>query len=153
MTTTVCPRTVSSRPPSRLARSSAVVARLIWTMPTRQVSSRARGLRSDAITSPETPSGRLVTSVGVPAARRAAQPSRTASGVRLSASTSITSTAVADSGTHFSQSRGGPAAAYGSRYVFAQIDQSTFVTRLRANYTIGPDLTLELYGEPFAASG
>ena len=48
---------------------------------------------------------------------------------------------------------GGPAAAYGSRYVFAQIDQSTFVTQLRANYTIGPDLTLELYGEPFAASG
>jgi hypothetical protein len=41
----------------------------------------------------------------------------------------------------------------GSRYVFAQIDQSTFVTQLRANYTIGPDLTLELYGEPFAASG
>ncbi len=48
---------------------------------------------------------------------------------------------------------GGPAATYGSRYVFAQIDQSTFLMRLRANYTIGPDLTLELYGEPFAASG
>ena len=48
---------------------------------------------------------------------------------------------------------GGPAATYGSRYVFAQIDQSTFVMQLRANYTIGPDLTLELYGEPFAASG
>jgi len=48
---------------------------------------------------------------------------------------------------------GGPAAAYGSRYVFAQIDQSTFLMQLRANYTIGPDLTLELYGEPFGASG
>jgi len=48
---------------------------------------------------------------------------------------------------------GGPAATYGSRYVFAKIDQSTFVTQLRANYTIGPDLTLQLYGEPFAASG
>lgn len=48
---------------------------------------------------------------------------------------------------------GGPAATYGSRYVFAQIDQSTFLMQLRANYTIGPDLTLELYGEPFAASG
>ncbi len=48
---------------------------------------------------------------------------------------------------------GGPAATYGSRYVFARIDQSTFLMQLRANYTIGPDLTLELYGEPFAASG
>lgn len=47
----------------------------------------------------------------------------------------------------------GPAATYGSRYVFARIDQSTFSLRLRANYTLGPDLTLELYGEPFAASG
>jgi hypothetical protein len=47
----------------------------------------------------------------------------------------------------------GPAATYGSRYTFARIDQSTFLLQLRANYTIGPDLTLELYGEPFAASG
>jgi len=47
----------------------------------------------------------------------------------------------------------GPPATYGSRYVFARIDQSTFVLQLRANYTIGPDLSLELYGEPFAASG
>ncbi len=47
----------------------------------------------------------------------------------------------------------GPAATYGSRYVFARIDQSTFLMQLRANYTIAPDLTFELYGEPFAASG
>ncbi|HYT64377.1 MAG TPA: DUF5916 domain-containing protein [Gemmatimonadales bacterium] len=47
----------------------------------------------------------------------------------------------------------GPAATYRSRYVFAQIDQPTFLMELRANYTIGPDLTLELYGEPFAANG
>lgn len=39
------------------------------------------------------------------------------------------------------------------RYVFAPIDQSTFSLQLRANYTITPDLTLEMYGEPFAASG
>lgn len=48
---------------------------------------------------------------------------------------------------------GGPPETYGSRYVFARIDQSTFLIQLRANYTIGPDLTLEFYGEPFAASG
>jgi hypothetical protein len=48
---------------------------------------------------------------------------------------------------------GGPSAAYGSRYVFARIDQPTFILQLRANYTIAPDLTLEVYGEPFAAAG
>ena len=48
---------------------------------------------------------------------------------------------------------GGPAATYGSRYVFARIDQPTFILQLRANYTIAPDLTLEVYGEPFAAAG
>jgi hypothetical protein len=48
---------------------------------------------------------------------------------------------------------GGGPATYGSRYVFSWIDQSTFLMQLRANYTLGPELTLELYGEPFAASG
>jgi hypothetical protein len=48
---------------------------------------------------------------------------------------------------------GGGAGTFGTRYIFARIDQSTFLIQLRANYTIGPDLTLELYGEPFAASG
>ncbi len=48
---------------------------------------------------------------------------------------------------------GGSPATYNSRYVFGRIDQSTFSLQLRANYTIGPDLTFELYGEPFAASG
>ena len=38
---------------------------------------------------------------------------------------------------------GGPAATYGSRYVFARVDQPTFILQLRANYTIAPDLTLE----------
>ena len=47
----------------------------------------------------------------------------------------------------------GPAATYGSRYVFATVDQSTFLMQIRANYTLTPDLTLELYAEPFAASG
>lgn len=47
----------------------------------------------------------------------------------------------------------GPVATYGGRYVFAVADQSTFVMQIRANYTVTPDLTLELYAEPFAASG
>ena len=48
---------------------------------------------------------------------------------------------------------GGPAAAFGRRYVFAHIDQSEYSTRLRMNYTFKPDLTLDFYGEPFSASG
>src|SRR5207245_11068623 len=38
-------------------------------------------------------------------------------------------------------------------YVFAPFTQCTFMLQLRCNYTFGPDLTPELYGEPFAASG
>ena len=48
---------------------------------------------------------------------------------------------------------GGSVATYGTRYLFSFIDQSTFLLQLRANYTIAPELTLELYAEPFAASG
>ena len=48
---------------------------------------------------------------------------------------------------------GGPAATYGGRYVFARVDRSTYSTEIRLNYTFKPDLTLDVYGEPFAASG
>jgi hypothetical protein len=47
---------------------------------------------------------------------------------------------------------GGPAT-FGSRYVFSQIDQSQLSTPIRLNYTFTPDLTIEVYAEPFAASG
>lgn len=48
---------------------------------------------------------------------------------------------------------GGGAATFGRRYVFGRIDRSTYSTELRMNYTFKPDLTLDFYGEPFAASG
>jgi hypothetical protein len=48
---------------------------------------------------------------------------------------------------------GGPGATFGSRYVFARIDQSEYSTQFRMNYTFKPDLTLDFYGEPFSASG
>jgi hypothetical protein len=48
---------------------------------------------------------------------------------------------------------GGPIATFGSRYVFAHIDRATYSTEFRMNYTFKPDLTLDFYGEPFAASG
>jgi hypothetical protein len=48
---------------------------------------------------------------------------------------------------------GGRPATYGSRYVFGHIDRSTYSTQVRLNYTFKPDLNLDFYGEPFAASG
>jgi len=48
---------------------------------------------------------------------------------------------------------GGPAATFGSRYVFAAVDQSVLSVQFRLNYTFTPDLTLEAYAEPFTASG
>ena len=48
---------------------------------------------------------------------------------------------------------GGPPATFGARYVFASVDRSEIVARIRLNYAIGPDLTLESYLEPFASSG
>jgi hypothetical protein len=48
---------------------------------------------------------------------------------------------------------GGGPATFGSRYVFAHIDRSTYSTQFRWTYVFKPDLTLDFYGEPFAASG
>jgi hypothetical protein len=48
---------------------------------------------------------------------------------------------------------GGREATFGSRYIFGHIDRSTYSTQLRMNYTFKPDLNLDFYGEPFAASG
>jgi hypothetical protein len=48
---------------------------------------------------------------------------------------------------------GGGTATYGSRYIFGTVDRSTYSTQVRLNYTFKPDLTLDFYGEPFAASG
>ncbi|MGE0441783.1 MAG: DUF5916 domain-containing protein [Gemmatimonadales bacterium] len=47
----------------------------------------------------------------------------------------------------------GPAATFGRRYVFGSIRRSTLVAQTRINYTFSPNLTLEAYAEPFAASG
>jgi hypothetical protein len=47
----------------------------------------------------------------------------------------------------------GRADTYGSRYVFGFIDRSTVSTRFRMGYTVKPDMNLDVYAEPFAASG
>jgi len=48
---------------------------------------------------------------------------------------------------------GGRPATYGRRYVFATVDQRTLLTQFRASLVLKPDLTLDVYAEPFAASG
>jgi hypothetical protein len=48
---------------------------------------------------------------------------------------------------------GGRPETYGQRYIFGFIDRTTLSTQVRLNYTFRPDLTLDLYAEPFAASG
>lgn len=48
---------------------------------------------------------------------------------------------------------GGPAATFGARYVFSRLDRSTLAAQVRLNHAFTPDLSLEIYAEPFAASG
>lgn len=48
---------------------------------------------------------------------------------------------------------GGPAATFDRRYLFAYVDRREVAARIRLNYTFTPDLSLETYVEPFAASG
>lgn len=47
----------------------------------------------------------------------------------------------------------GGAATFGGRYIFGAIDQTVIATELRLNYALSPDLTIEGYVQPFAASG
>lgn len=48
---------------------------------------------------------------------------------------------------------GGRPEVYGNRYIFAEISRSSLSSQFRVNYAFNPDLTLEAYAEPFAASG
>ena len=48
---------------------------------------------------------------------------------------------------------GGRPDTYNSRYVFAFIDRSTMSMEYRLGLTLRPDLNLDIYAEPFAASG
>ena len=48
---------------------------------------------------------------------------------------------------------GGESDTYGKRYVFSSIDRSTLSLQTRVNYAFSPDLTVEMYAEPFVASG
>ncbi len=52
-----------------------------------------------------------------------------------------------------SDQSGGPALTYGKRYAFSKIEASAVRLQLRLNYFFTPDLSLEVYAEPFSASG
>ncbi|MEO8294038.1 MAG: DUF5916 domain-containing protein [Gemmatimonadota bacterium] len=54
---------------------------------------------------------------------------------------------------YITQRAGGPAETFGTRYIFGSILGNTVSTQVRINYALNPDLTFELYAEPFAASG
>ena len=47
---------------------------------------------------------------------------------------------------------GGPAT-FGNRYIFSYIERSELSVPLRLDYSFTPDLTVEIWAEPFAASG
>ncbi|HVF41177.1 MAG TPA: DUF5916 domain-containing protein [Gemmatimonadaceae bacterium] len=53
----------------------------------------------------------------------------------------------------FANLEGGSDATFGRRYVFSYIERSELSARIRLNYALGTDLTLETYAEPFASSG
>lgn len=42
---------------------------------------------------------------------------------------------------------------FGHRYIFSWINRTTLATTFRLNYSLTPDLSLEVYAEPFVASG
>ncbi len=47
---------------------------------------------------------------------------------------------------------GGGAGTFGTRYVFSRLARTTVVATLRASYYFTPDLSLEVYGEPYASN-
>ena len=57
--------------------------------------------------------------------------------------------------TQFVDAFGDPSATatYGRRYVFAELEQTTFEIKMRADWTLSPRLSFQLYLQPFIASG
>ena len=58
-----------------------------------------------------------------------------------------------DSRQYVTRESGGSPATFGDRYIFAFTDRTTLGIETRLNFTFQPDLNLELYAQPFAASG
>ncbi|MEX1256670.1 MAG: DUF5916 domain-containing protein [Gemmatimonadota bacterium] len=54
---------------------------------------------------------------------------------------------------YFTALDGGPEITYGERYIFAFIDRTTLSMQTRVNFTLKPDVNLDIYAQPFASSG
>jgi hypothetical protein len=59
----------------------------------------------------------------------------------------------ADPRQYLTTEEGGSEITFGERYVFGFIERSEIAAPLRINYSFTPDLSLEVYAEPFASSG
>jgi hypothetical protein len=58
-----------------------------------------------------------------------------------------------DAQQYVSTLSGGRPETFGSRYVFAYIERSTFSSEFRMGFTLKPDVNIDVYADPFAASG
>ncbi len=58
-----------------------------------------------------------------------------------------------DSQQYVTSLGGGRPDTFGRRYLFAYIDRTQYAIEFRASFTLKPDLNLDVYAEPFAASG
>ncbi|RKU34092.1 hypothetical protein C6496_21070 [Candidatus Poribacteria bacterium] len=58
-----------------------------------------------------------------------------------------------DTRQYIAELEGGREATFGRRYIFSSVDRNTISTQFRLNYALTPDLSLEIYAEPFAAAG
>ncbi len=74
-------------------------------------------------------------------------------GARWQASIDPSYVRSADARQYIGTRPGGSAATFGSRYIFGFVDRSQLSARLRLNYAVTPNFTIEGYAEPFAASG
>ncbi len=54
---------------------------------------------------------------------------------------------------YLTQMSGGRPETYDRRYIYGVVDRTTLSAQFRFSYVFKPDLTLDVYAEPFAASG
>jgi hypothetical protein len=58
-----------------------------------------------------------------------------------------------DAQQYITRRPGGREETYGNRYIFSYIERHQYSAEFRASFTVRPDLNLDVYAEPFAASG
>jgi hypothetical protein len=74
-------------------------------------------------------------------------------GPRLELSAQPSYSSAHDAQQYITTRSGGRDETYGSRYIFSYIERHQVATEFRMSFTVRPDLNLDVYAEPFAASG